>query len=101
MSLLGLCEILRLFVNILTHDDKYSFCNNDKLQQPIQIELSRNKKLFSFISSIYINFWIKKHVEKKMTLIAYMFRKLLTAKNAARKMSKESRFRTPFESLDT
>ena len=41
MSLLVLSEILRLFVDILTADDKYSLRNKKNLQQQIQIQLSK------------------------------------------------------------
>ena len=40
-SLLVTWEILRLFVNILTADDKYSLVDSDNLTQPIQIQLSQ------------------------------------------------------------
>ena len=47
-----LCKILRLFVNKLTPDDKYSLLNRDKVKQPIQILLSEKQKSFSqFFSS--------------------------------------------------
>ena len=46
-SLLVLCKILRLFVNTLTADDKYSLLNRDNLTQPIQILLSQKEKTFS------------------------------------------------------
>ena len=35
---------------------------------------------------------------KKVTLTAYVFRKLQTAKDVVRQMSKRPRFRTPFDS---
>ena len=38
MSLLVICEILGLFVNTLTADDKYSLFNRENLPQRIQIE---------------------------------------------------------------
>ena len=47
MSILVLCKILRLFVNTLTADDKYSLVNRDNLMQPIQILLSQKQKTFS------------------------------------------------------
>ena len=51
-SILVLCKILRLFVNKLTPDDKYSLLNRDKVKQPIQILLSEKEKSFSqFFSS--------------------------------------------------
>ena len=47
-----LCKILRLFVNTLTADDKYSLLNRDNLTQPIQILLSQKQENFSrFFSS--------------------------------------------------
>ena len=42
-----LCKILRLFVNTLTADDKYSVLNRDNLTQPIQRLLSQKQKTFS------------------------------------------------------
>ena len=38
MSLLVICEVLGLFVNTLTADDKYSLFNRENLPQRIQIE---------------------------------------------------------------
>ena len=40
-------EILRLFVNALTADDKYSGSNMQNLPQQIQTQLSRKQKTFS------------------------------------------------------
>ena len=39
--------MLRLFVNTLTADDKYSPLNRDNLMQPIQILLSQKQQAFS------------------------------------------------------
>ena len=44
--MLVLCKILRLFVNTLTDDDKYSLLYKDNLMQPIQILLSQKQKTF-------------------------------------------------------
>ena len=49
-SLLMICKILRLFVNKLCADDKYSLHNRDNLTQPIQIPLSGKQKKFLWIS---------------------------------------------------
>ena len=38
------------------------------------------------------------HVQKKMTLVFYVFPKLETAKNVVGKISKKTRFKTPFDS---
>ena len=37
---------LRLFVNTLTADQKYSLLNRDSLTQPTQMQLSQNEKIF-------------------------------------------------------
>ena len=41
--MLVLWKILRLFVNTLTDDEKYSFLYRDNLTQPIQIVLSKKQ----------------------------------------------------------
>ena len=45
--MLVLCKILRLFVNTLTADDKYSLLSRGKLTQPIQILLSQKENTCS------------------------------------------------------
>ena len=45
--MLVLCKILRLLVNTLTDDDKYSLLDRDNLTEPIQILLSQKQKTFS------------------------------------------------------
>ena len=40
-------QILGLFVNTLTSDNKYSLCNSEVLQQPIQMQLSKKEMTFS------------------------------------------------------
>ena len=60
MSILLICDILGLFVNTLTTDDKYSLHNRTNLPQPIQMGLSekQNRKIiFCWISEIYIRFY--------------------------------------------
>ena len=59
-------NIVRLFVNTLTVNDKHYLLNRDNLTQPIQIQLSQKQKIFSefffaFLKSI-LNF---KHLPKK------------------------------------
>ena len=49
--MLVLCKILRLLVNTLTDDDRYSLLHRDNLTQPIQILLSQKQKTFSQLSS--------------------------------------------------
>ena len=64
--MLVLCKILRLFVNTLTDDDKYSLLYRDNLTQQIQILLSQKpttfSQLFSEILKRTLNF---EHFQKK------------------------------------
>ena len=46
MSPLVVCEILGLFLNILTGDDKYSLCYRQNLSETIQMQLSKRLKIF-------------------------------------------------------
>ena len=54
MSLLVICEILRLFVTILTADDKHPLWNCENLPLPIQMQLSKKRKTFSHF---FFHFW--------------------------------------------
>ena len=59
-------KILRLFVKVLTVDEKHYLLNRENLTQPIQIQLSERQKnfcdvSFAFFKSI-LNF---KHLPKK------------------------------------
>ena len=64
--MLVLCKILRLLVNTLTDDDKYSLLYRDNLTQPIQILLSKKQNTFSHFFSAFLkptsNF---EHFQKK------------------------------------
>ena len=83
--MLVLCKILRLFVNTLTDEDKYSLLYRDNLTQPIQILLSQKQKTFSKFFSAFskskLNF---EHFQKKTTLIADVFSKLQSPKKVIR-----------------
>ena len=59
-------EILRLFVNALTADDKYSGSNMQNLPQQFQTELSRKQKTFSgfFIAFLKCG-WNVEHFQQK------------------------------------
>ena len=52
--ILVLYKIIRLFVNTLTANEKYSLVNRDNLTQPIEILLSQKKKTFSQFSSAFL-----------------------------------------------
>ena len=66
MFSLVLREILRMFVNTLTRDDKYLVQDCQNLPLPIQIQLSGKQKTFSELFGQFLqstsNF---KHFEKK------------------------------------
>ena len=52
--MLALCKNLRLFVNTLTDDDKYSLLYRYKLMEPIQILLSQKQNTFSAFFSAFL-----------------------------------------------
>ena len=56
MSPLEICKILRLFLTLLTADDKYSLVNRDILTQPIQMHLSQKEIFFFECSSTFSKF---------------------------------------------
>ena len=59
-------EILGVFVNTVTADDKYSLQNRENLLQAIQLQVSKKKKMFSKFFAAYLksasNF---EHFERK------------------------------------
>ena len=52
--MLVLCKILRLFVNALTADDKYTLRNRNNLTQPMQILLFQKEKNFSLFLAAFL-----------------------------------------------
>ena len=66
MSALVWSEILRLFLNTLTADNKYSRCTVHNFAQQVQTPLSQKQKTFSgfFIAFLKCT-WNLKHFEKK------------------------------------
>ena len=64
--MLVLCKILRLFVNTLTDDDKYSLFHRENLTQQIQILLSQKPKTFSQLFSEILKRTLNvEHFQKK------------------------------------
>ena len=53
MCLLPISEILGLFVNTLTADDKYSVFHRMNLQQPIETQLSKKWKICAQFFAIF------------------------------------------------
>ena len=83
-----ICQILGLFVNPLTADDKYPFLNRATLLQHFQIHLSQKRKIFSeFFFFFFLPFLnsdsILNILKRKMTLKADVFLNLRTLKNVA------------------
>ena len=78
-------KILKLFVNTLTANEKYSLLNRGILQQRIQMHLSQKQKAFSqLFCAIFkptLNF---ENFQKKMTIIAYVFLNIRTRKEVVR-----------------
>ena len=59
-------EILRLFFNSLTADDKYSSSNMQNLPQQSQTPLSKNQKTFAKFFIAFLKFaWKLEHLQKK------------------------------------
>ena len=59
-------EILRLFVNVLTVDDKYSGSNMQNLRQQFQTPLSQKQKTFSGFFIEFLKYaWNLEHFQKK------------------------------------
>ena len=62
------------------------------------MQLSKKEKIFL---NFFLKFWnedkILNILKKKLTLVANVFPKLRTPKNAVRKISKNCRFRLPFD----
>ena len=60
------CEILRLFVNALTVDDKYSDSNMQNFPQQFQTPLSQKQKTFSRLFIAFLKCaWNLEHFQKR------------------------------------
>ena len=80
-SLLLTCQILALLFITLGADEKYPVLNRDNLTKPIQMQLSQKEKSFSeFFAEFFKSTLNFKHLEKKITLIYFVFSKLRTPK---------------------
>ena len=81
-SLLDTWKFFRPFLNTLTADDSYSLISKNKWMKTIQMHLSQKPKIFSELFCAFFEFVLNfEHFQKKMTLIAYVFRKLPTTKD--------------------
>ena len=74
------CEILRLFVNALTADDKYSECNMQNFSQQFQTPLSQKQKtLFGFFIAFMKCAWNLEHLQKKDEYSSLIISKIIDA----------------------
>ena len=63
--------------NTLTPDEKYFLCNPENLRQPIEVQLSKELKIFSNFLLYSWNIHLVSNISRKrMSLIAYAFPKL-------------------------
>ena len=79
-------QILRLFLNRLTVDDKHYLFNRDNLAQPIHMGLSEKQKTFSPFFFCIFKIYIKSSTfaKKRMTLIGHVFLEIPAQKNMVR-----------------
>ena len=76
-SLLFTCQILGLLLKTLASDEKHPVLNRDNLTIPIQMQLSQKQKTFSQFLAAFLKSRLNfKHFGKKMTLTAFVCRKL-------------------------
>ena len=81
MSALVTFEILILFVNTLTPDDKYSHCNMQIFWQQLQTHLSQKGKTFcGFLIALLKCAWNLEHSEKKEKYPSLLLLKLFHPK---------------------
>ena len=84
MSALVLSEILRLFVNTLTADDKYSSKNIQNLPQQFQTQLSQKQNTFSWFFLGFLKCaWTLEHFQKTDEYPSLIISKLLMLKYVA------------------
>ena len=79
-SLVVTCKVLRMFIHILTTNEKCSLLNRDNLTHPIRMQLSQKQKkeisICLYVFEIYIQFWV--FWKKKIIFRADVFPKLRT-----------------------
>ena len=74
------CEILRLFVNALTADDKYSGRNMQNFPQQFQTPLSKKQKIFSeFFIAFLKCAWNLEHFRKKYEYSSLIISEIIDA----------------------
>ena len=75
------CEILRLFINALTADDKYSGSNMQNLPQQFQTPASQKQKIFSgFFIAFLKCAWNLEHLKKEDEYPSLIISEIIDAK---------------------
>ena len=88
-SLLLTCKILGLLLNTLATDEKYLVLHRDNLTKPIQMHLSRKKITFFQFFAAFVKSRLSLDIlNRKMTLIDFVFWKLQTSKSESDKSLK-------------
>ena len=99
MCPLVLGEIVGVFFNTLTDDDKYPVQDCKNLPLPIQMQKSSKRKtLFQFFVPFLGSEPSLNVLKEKMIVIANVFPKLQAVKIFVRRLSKKRRFRTRSDS---
>ena len=77
-------EILRLFVNALTADDKYSGSNMQKFPQQFQTPLSQKQNTFPGLFNAFLKYaWNLEHFQKKDEYPSLIISEIIDAKRRA------------------
>ena len=92
------CQILGLLVNTLAANENYPVLNRDNLTIPIQMHVSQKQKKFSkFFAAFWKFSWNFEHFDKKDDPLRFCNFESTDSENVVREMSKNSRFRRPFD----
>ena len=91
-------HMLGHLVNTSAADDKYPVLNRANLTIRIQMQLSRKHKTFcQFFTAFLKSRWNFEHFDKKDDVHRFCNFEITDSENVVRKMSKEPRFRRPFD----
>ena len=97
-SLFVTCNVFRIFVDILTADNKRFFRNRDNLRQPIQMQLSQKQEFFSELVFAFLKSTLNfKQFQKKCIPHTWCLSEITDSKSVVKWMSKKSHFRVPFK----
>ena len=90
-------EILRLFVNTLTVDNKYSLCNVHNFAQQVQTPLSQKEKIFCGFFIPFLKCALNlEHFEKKYEHPSLIISEIMDCERDDYLTSKRSCFRRPY-----